>query len=86
MKVLAKFMLTGHRHDAYGPDAERQSHEFTFTPQYDPNLPEDQRFNKASPSGSMTIRVDNLSVVHFWVNQMGRQFYLDFTPADADGA
>ena len=31
MKVLAKFMLTGHRHDAYGPDAERQSHEFTFT-------------------------------------------------------
>ena len=80
MKVLAKFMLTSHTHEGYG--SNHHGHEFTFTPQYDPKIPEDQRFNKASPSGKMTIQVDNPAVVEFWTTQVGRQFYLDFTPAD----
>lgn len=79
MQVKAKFMLTGHNHQGWG-NGDR--HEFTFTPQYDPNLPEDQRFNKASPSGTMTITVDNPGVVEFWRDRVGKQFYLDFTQAD----
>jgi hypothetical protein len=79
MIVKAKFMLTSHTHEGYGNNTS--SHEFTFTPQYDPNLPEDQRFNKASPSGKMTIRVDNPPVATYWASQVGKQFYLDFTPA-----
>ena len=80
MKVLAKFMLTSHTHEGYG--GNHHLHQFTFTPQYNPKIPEDQRFNKASPSGKMTIQVDNPAVVEFWTTQVGRQFYLDFTPAD----
>lgn len=83
MNVRAKFMLTGHTHNAWG---RGDSHEFEFTPQYDPNIPEDQRFSQASPSGKMTIRVDNPPVVEFWVSQMGKQFYLDFTLAPSDDA
>lgn len=82
MLVKAKFMLTEHKHGGRGQTPDWHWHEFTFTPQYDPNLPEDQRFNKASPTGVLTIRVDNPSVVDFWKNQVGKQFYLDFTPAD----
>lgn len=86
MKVKAKFMLTGHNHTGHGSGAEWHGHEFTFTPQDDPNIPEDQRFNKATPTGIMTIRVDNPAVVEFWRGQVGKQFNLDFTPADFDAA
>ena len=34
----------------------------------------------------MTIRVDNPAVVEFWRGQVGKQFNLDFTPADSDAA
>lgn len=82
MQVKAKFMLTSHKHEGHGPGADWHSHEFTFTPHYDPSIPEDQRFNKASPSGQMVLRVDNPAVVEFWAPRVGKQFYLDFTEAE----
>lgn len=84
MQVKAKFMLTSHTHSGHGPDWH--GHEFTFTPQYDPNIAEDQRFNKASPTGKLTIMVDNPPVAEYWARQVGKQFYLDLTPADDDAA
>lgn len=83
MNVRAKFMLTQHNHRCHG---EWHGHEFVFTPQYNPETPEDQRFSKASPSGEMRITVDNPPVVEYWMSRMGKQFYLDFTEADAHGA
>lgn len=84
MNVRAKFMLTRHTHEGYGSNVS--GHEFTFTPQYDTTIPEDQRFAKASPSGQMTIRVDNPPVAEYWAAHVGKQFYLDMKLADDDAA
>jgi len=81
MMTRAKFMLTAHTEMAYGPDGWR-GHEFKFSAQYDPSIPEDQRFAVASPSGSMTIQVDNPTVIEAWSPMLGKQFYLDFTSED----
>ena len=81
MMTRAKFMLTAHTEMAYGPDSWR-GHEFKFSAQYDPSIPEDQRFAQASPSGEMKIMVDNPPVVEFWKGMLGKQFYLDFTSED----
>ena len=80
MKVLAKFMLQEHRQYGYG--GGHVQHTFVFRPQYDPSIPEDQRFAKASPTGEMTITVDNPTVVAEWAGKQGTQFYLDMTPAE----
>ena len=81
MKTRAKLMLTAHTEMAYGPDSWR-GHEFKFSTQYDPSIPEDQRFAAASPNGSMTIQVDNPTVIEAWSPMLGKQFYLDVTPED----
>jgi len=80
MIVKAKIMLTKYTVEGTSPDWHW--HEFEFTPQYDPDLPEDQRFNKATPSGKLVLRVDNPPVVAEWLGMLGRQFYLELTPAD----
>lgn len=82
MNVRAKFMLQEHRIYGYGGD--HRSHTFVFRPQYDPNIPEDRRFAQASPSGELSITVDNPSVVAVWEGKQGKQFYLDWTPADPE--
>jgi hypothetical protein len=45
---------------------------------YDESIPEDQRYAKATPSGTLTITVDNPAVVF----EPGASYYLDITPAD----
>ena len=82
MNIRAKFMLQEHRRFSW--DGKHFSHTFVFRPQYDPSIPEDPRYNRATPSGEMTLTVDNPAVVECWANQMGQQFYLDFTPAADD--
>lgn len=77
MNVRAKFMLTKHIHDAW---SNGDSHEFVFTPQHDPER-HNHSYPVVSPSGTMTIRVNNLPVIEFWKDKMGKQFYLDLTPA-----
>lgn len=80
MRIRAKFQLQEHRQTSWG--GEHCSHTFIFRPSYDPNIPEDQRFAKASPSGEMSITVDNPPVIEYWTARLGKQFYLDFTPAE----
>lgn len=71
--VRAKFMLTkiGINYGA--------SRNVEFTPQYDPNLPEDQRFCKATPSGKFEMLIDNPAALAQL--ELGKQYYLDLSPA-----
>jgi len=84
MKIRAKFMLTSHTHEGYGHNAH--GHTFEFQPQYDPTIPEDQRFAKATLTGKMTIRVDNPAVIEHLAPRVGRQFFFDVTQASDDAA
>ena len=43
-------------------------------------LEENQRFNKASPSGELSITIDNPAAQGFL--QPGKSYYLDFSPAE----
>lgn len=45
--------------------------------QYDPTIPEDQRFCKATPSGHIEMWVDNPPALEQLA--LGKTFYVDFT-------
>lgn len=51
---------------------------YRFTASYDESIPEDQRYARYTPSGSLTITVDNPAVEF----ELGKSYYLDITPAD----
>lgn len=51
---------------------------FRFVAQYDPDLPEDQRYAQATPSGELRISVDNPNVIF----EPGKSYYLDFVPVE----
>lgn len=51
---------------------------YRFSPQYDPSVPEDQRYARYTPTGELRIQVDNPAVVF----EPGKQYYLDFTPVE----
>jgi len=56
-----------------GSDAKQ----YSFAPVYDTSIPEDLRYSKYTPSGSLTLHVDN-PAVNF---ELGKQYYIDITPA-----
>lgn len=78
MPVRAKFRCHTETLKKWGPDESHVSRSYEFMAMYDPDVPEDQRYAKATPSGSLTIAVDNPAVTF----EPGKQYYLDFTPAD----
>lgn len=82
MNVRAKFMLQEER--IYGHDSHYRQHTFVFRTQYDSSIREDRRFATATPSGELTIAMDNPAVVEAWSGKMGSLFYLDFTPVSDD--
>lgn len=49
-----------------------------FQAMYDPDLPEDQRYAKYTPSGSLEMYGDNPAVQF----EVGADYYLDFTKVD----
>jgi hypothetical protein len=51
-----------------------------FQAQYDTTIPEDQRFAKATPSGEITMQVDN--PVALEQLKLGGYYYVDFNPAE----
>lgn len=70
--VRAKFYL------AESTDLAYAGKRLKFYPQYDPDIPEDQRFSKATPNGELTIQIDNpIALAAF---TLGEYYYLDFTP------
>lgn len=78
-RIRAKFLCASETRHAYGQSGQRT---YKFTAVYDPDLPEDQKFNKYTPSGSLEMVIDN-PAAHF---EPGRFYYLDFTPVDATPA
>jgi hypothetical protein len=55
--------------------------EVTLRCVYDQDTPEDQRFQKATPSGEIKMQIDNpAALAQFTV---GHAFYVDFTPVPA---
>lgn len=70
----AKFNCQSSTTHAWSADAKT----YRFQAAYDPDLPEDQRFAKATPSGSLEILVDNPNVQF----KLGANYYLDITPVE----
>ncbi|HEX3649578.1 MAG TPA: hypothetical protein VHV49_14225 [Pseudonocardiaceae bacterium] len=70
-KIRAKFQCQSETRHAYNDEART----FRFQAMYDPSLPEDQRFAKATPTGHLEILVDNPAAQY----EVGAFYYLDFT-------
>ncbi len=73
--VRAKFVVQSVKQWAYG-GREIEATAVTGGPN---EIPENQRFHKATPSGKITMNVDNPSAAEVFVP--GMEFYVDFTPA-----
>lgn len=69
--VRAKFRVDKVAKTAWGGT------EITVSPQYDMSIPEDRRFQKATPSGSITLYIDNPPAADFL--KLGEYFYVDMT-------
>jgi len=54
------------------------SRTYRFIVEYDPSVPEDQRYCRATPSGELRIVVDNPDVSFV----PGKSYYLDFTEVE----
>ncbi len=74
MTVRAKFTVTAITERSWG------GKEIEFSCQYDQSIPEDQRFQKATPSGSIRMQIDNPAALEQF--KLGKAYYADFTPAD----
>ncbi len=78
-KVRGKFTVTKVARVSWSPTAV----ELTLGAEYDTvNIPEDQRYAKATPSGTITMLVDNPPAADFL--GLGRKFYVDFVPVPTD--
>jgi hypothetical protein len=71
----AKFTCISETRSSYNAADGVRTYEFQAV--YDDDVPEDQRYAKYTPSGSLKITVDNPNVQF----ELGHQYYLDFTPA-----
>jgi len=56
-------------------DAGGTTKRFVFRTQYDTAIPEDQRFFKYTPDGTISLLVDNPAVLAQW--QVGKHYYFD---------
>lgn len=74
MTVRAKFQLQEVTNNHWSKDSKV----LTFRASYDTSIPEDQRFQKATPSGEFKMHVDNPSAVAAF--ELGRYYYLDASP------
>lgn len=78
MTIRAKFQLQEDKRISWQPGYRY----LKFGAVYDPSLPEDQRFCKATPSGTLEMTVDNPNARF----ELGTFYYLDFTAVDEETA
>ncbi len=74
-KVRAKFTVS-----SITDNANVNSKTVRLTTLYDNTIAEDQRFYDATPTGDLTMVVNNPRALELLV--LGRQFYVDFLPID----
>ena len=55
-----------------------------FETRYDDTIPEDQRFQKATPSGSAEFTIDNPTALSQF--EVGEDYYVDFSPVPKPSA
>lgn len=79
MSIRAKLRVDHIIHTHYSKDGPPYSVVHLVT-QYDESIPEDQRFQKATPTGRMEMQIDNPAALEQFVP--GKTFYLDFTPVE----
>lgn len=72
--VRAKFKVVAVTQHHY----EINARTIKLEPQYDQSIPEDRRFAQATPTGEMSIYVNNPRAVAEL--ELGKYFYLDFVP------
>jgi hypothetical protein len=77
MPTRAKFRCSSENQKRWNSEMQPQR-SYEFQAMYDPDLPEDQRYAKATPIGSLTITVDNPDVTF----EPGKAYYLDISPAE----
>lgn len=77
MNVRAKFRVSQVNHT----QPKGASATIILRPVSADDVPENQRFHKYSPSGELSMQVDNQAVVEEM--QVGNVYYLDFTPVPA---
>lgn len=76
MTVRAKMQLQQITKHCWSTEA----HTLTFQTCYDPSIPEDRRFTKATPNGQITMQVDNpAALAHL---TLGTYYYVDFSPVE----
>lgn len=75
MTVRAKFTLVEITHTSWSTTSKR----LKFMAQYDSTIPEDQRFQKATPTGEFSMSVDNPAALDQF--ELGKAYYFDITPA-----
>jgi hypothetical protein len=73
MAVRAKLTLTSVADQSWGGKTLK------FSAVYDTSIPEDQRFQKATPSGSAEFTIDNPAALEQFV--LGDSYYVDFSLA-----
>jgi hypothetical protein len=75
MSVRAKMRLTSIQQHEWN---QGQTKTLRFQCEYDTTTPEDQRFQKATPSGEIQMMVDNPEALKQF--ELGRHYYVDFSP------
>lgn len=76
MKVTAKMKLVSIAEHAWSPTTKT----LKFMCQYDTSIPEDQRFQKATPSGNAEFNIDNPVAIAAFA--LGGDYYVTFEPID----
>lgn len=75
MSVRAKFRLVSVTEHHFNKD----SRTLVFQAEYDQSIPEDVRFQKATPNGRFEMQCDNPAANAQF--ELGKAYYIDLTPA-----
>ena len=75
-KVRAKMQFTARNTRTYGSSGGYVENSLIFETRYDDTIAEDQRFQAATPTGTIKMVIDNPSALEFF--NAGEEYYVDF--------
>lgn len=78
MSARAKMRVANIEEQRFAPGEESVTRFVNFSSCYDPTIPEDQRFQKATPWATARFQIDNPAALEQFIP--GQDYYLDFTP------